>query len=86
MTLGEKLTSLKCIIYEFAKERLESAGLDPTLSELVMGNVYRRFQEDAYHASLLNQLNAAQQSEAAQEAQQTATAQQAEPEPTEQKT
>lgn len=56
MVIGEKLVSLECMIHDFARKRLSEANLDATLSELVMGNVYRRFQESAYHASLLNQL------------------------------
>ena len=54
--LGEKLTSLECIVYDLAKTKLDSAGLDPTLSAFVINGVYRRFQESAYHESLLNQL------------------------------
>ena len=69
MTTGETLTALERIIHEFAKRRLETSGLDATLAEIVMGNVYRHFQEDAYHASLLNQLSAAQEKDAQEEAQ-----------------
>ena len=56
MQNGEKLTILENIVYEFAHTRLMSSGLDETLANVVMGNVYRRFQESAYQLSLINQL------------------------------
>lgn len=56
MTLGEKLTSLECMIFDFANARLTAAKVDETLAEVVMGNVHRKFLEGAYHKSLLNQM------------------------------
>ena len=60
MYTGEKLAALSNIIYSFAKGRLESSRLDPPLAEFVMRDVHRRFIEDAYHASLLRQVNEAE--------------------------
>lgn len=56
MTLGENLYVLQNIIYNFAVNKLNSAGVDATLQEFVMCNVQKRFVERAYEASLLNQV------------------------------
>ena len=52
MTTGEKLYSAQCIIYDFANRQFSTMGLDATLSEIVIGNVHRKFSEAAYEASL----------------------------------
>lgn len=57
MVLGEKITAMQCIIYDFAKTRINQWGVDEAMAEVLMGNVYRKFQEDAYHASLRAQLS-----------------------------
>ena len=64
MVLGEKLSAIQCTIYEFAHNRLSSLGLDASLSKIVMDGVYRRFQEDAYHASLLQKVSEQRQPKA----------------------
>ena len=57
MSLGEKLSSIKCIIYDFAKKQCDACNLDAALSEVVMSGVYRLFQEAAYNDALLHMAN-----------------------------
>ena len=57
MYTGEKITLIADMVYNYAKKKLETSGLDASMAEFVMRDVHRRFTEEAYRTSLLHLLD-----------------------------